>query len=274
VSNGTPPATDVRLVVGYDGSAPATRALDAAVNLLQGRAGGIDVVYVAHMPSMAALSAGAVTELETGFDDIERELRTRVREQLRGREERWEFERRQGIIAEELLATAKDTSDAHTDATVVIVVGSSSQVTHRVVGSVAVGLARHSPVPLIVVPYSRPCGRRHVSAQANIVLSSSGVPSAPMNVRWTSLCTRTVARPPSASQAMKLTCAKYGSNRSRLASGPGRELRRVARTRSRRRTATSTPRYRQRGELGAGHLESLQDVAVLCPWLVPYPEQP
>jgi nucleotide-binding universal stress UspA family protein len=152
VSNGTPPATDVRLVVGYDGSAPATRALDAAVNLLQGRAGGIDVVYVAHMPSMAALSAGAVTELETGFDDIERELRTRVREQLRGREERWEFERRQGISAEELLATAKDTSDAHTDATVVIVVGSSSQVTHRVVGSVAVGLARHSPVPLIVVP--------------------------------------------------------------------------------------------------------------------------
>lgn len=152
MSNGTPPATDVRLVVGYDGSAPATRALDAAVNLLQGRAGGIDIVYVAHMPSMAALSAGAVTELETGFDDIERELRTRVREQLRGREERWDFERRQGIITEELLATAKDISDAHTDATVVIVVGSSSQVTHRVVGSVAVGLARHSPVPLIVVP--------------------------------------------------------------------------------------------------------------------------
>jgi nucleotide-binding universal stress UspA family protein len=31
-------------------------------------------------------------------------------------------------------------------------VGSSSLVAHRVVGSVAVGLARHSPVPLIVVP--------------------------------------------------------------------------------------------------------------------------
>lgn len=43
-----------------------------------------------------------------------------------------------------------DISDAHTDATVVIVVGSSSQVSHRVVGSAAVGLARHSPVPLIV----------------------------------------------------------------------------------------------------------------------------
>ena len=37
-------------------------------------------------------------------------------------------------------------------ATLVIVVGSSSQVTHRVVGSAAVSLARHSPVPLVVVP--------------------------------------------------------------------------------------------------------------------------
>jgi nucleotide-binding universal stress UspA family protein len=152
VSTGTPPATDLRLVVGYDGSPPATRALDAAVNLLQGRAGSIEVVYVAHMPSMAALSAGAVTELETGFDDIEQELRAMVGEQLRGREERWGFERRQGLIAEELLAAAKGTGAAHTGATVVIVVGSSTLVTHRVVGSVAVGLARHSPVPLVVVP--------------------------------------------------------------------------------------------------------------------------
>jgi nucleotide-binding universal stress UspA family protein len=147
-----PPATDVRLMVGYDGSAPASRALDAAVNLLQGRAGSIEVVYVAHMPSMASLSPGAVTELETDFDDIGQELRTMVGERLRGREERWDFERRQGQIAEELLAAAKDTGAAHPGATVVIVVGSSSLATHRVIGSVAVSLARRSPVPLIVVP--------------------------------------------------------------------------------------------------------------------------
>ena len=148
----TPPATDLRLVVGFDGSPPAIRALDAAVNLLQGRTGGIDVVYVAHMPSLAALSPGAVSELEIDFDDIEQELRTMVGERLRDREERWGFERRQGLIAEELLAAARDTGAAHPDATVVVVVGSSSLVTHRVVGSVAVSLARHSPVPLVVVP--------------------------------------------------------------------------------------------------------------------------
>ncbi len=146
----TPHTTDLRLVVGYDGSPPASRALEAAVNLLQGRTGRIDVVYVAHLPSMAALSASAVAELETDFDDIEQELRTMAAEQLGERS--WDFERRQGLIAEELIAAAKDLGAAQPHATVVIVVGSSSLVTHRVVGSVAVSLARHSPVPLVVVP--------------------------------------------------------------------------------------------------------------------------
>jgi nucleotide-binding universal stress UspA family protein len=147
-----PPATDLRLVVGFDGSPPSTRALDAAVNLLRGRAGAIEVTYVAHLPSMAALSPGAIGEMETDFDDIERELRGMVGEQLAGREDRWVLERRQGLIVDELLAAAKDASAAHADGTVAIVVGSSSQVTHRVLGSVAVGLARHSPVPLVIVP--------------------------------------------------------------------------------------------------------------------------
>ena len=152
MSTPTPPATDLRLVVGYDGSPPASRALDAAVNLLQGRTGRIELVYVAHLPSMAALSPGAVSELEIDFDDVEQELRTMAAEQLRDRARDWGFERRQGLIAEELVAAAKDLGAANPHATVVIVVGSSSLVTHRVVGSVAVSLARHSPVPLIVVP--------------------------------------------------------------------------------------------------------------------------
>jgi nucleotide-binding universal stress UspA family protein len=152
MSTTSPPETDLRLVVGYDGSPPATRALDAAVRLLQGRTGRIDVVYVAHMTSMAALSPSAVSELETGFDDIEQELRTMAAEQLRGRAQNWDFQRREGLIAEELIAAARDLAAAHPHATVVIIVGSSSALSHRVVGSAAVSLARHSPVPLVVVP--------------------------------------------------------------------------------------------------------------------------
>jgi nucleotide-binding universal stress UspA family protein len=152
VTTTTPPATDLRLVVGYDGSPPSSRALGAAVNLLQGRTGRIELVYVAHLPSMAALSPGAVAELETDFDDVEQELRAMAGEQLSGRDQSWDFQRRQGLIAEELIAAAKELGAAHPQATVIILVGSSSLVAHRVVGSVAVSLARHSPVPLVVVP--------------------------------------------------------------------------------------------------------------------------
>jgi nucleotide-binding universal stress UspA family protein len=147
-----PPAANLYLVVGYDGSPPASRALDAAARLLHGRTGSIEVVYVAHLPSIDMLSAGAVAEMEVNFDDIARELLTAASEQLRGREERWRFERRQGLIPGELIAAAAGIRDAHPGDTVVIVVGSSSHAMHRVVGSVTVSLARRSPVPLVVVP--------------------------------------------------------------------------------------------------------------------------
>ena len=147
-----PPAGDLYLVVGYDGSPPAVRALDGAARLLYGRAGRVEVVYVAHLPGVDMLSAGAVAELEINFDDIALELRTAASEQLRGREERWRFDRRQGMITDELIAAATGILDAHPGDDVVIVVGSSSHALHRMVGSVAVSLARRSPVPLIVVP--------------------------------------------------------------------------------------------------------------------------
>jgi nucleotide-binding universal stress UspA family protein len=140
------------LVVGYDGSPPAMRALDATVRLLHGRAGSIEVVYVAHLPSIDMLSPGAIGEMEANFGDIAGELRTAASEQLRDREERWRFEWRQGLIPDELIAAAEAVRDAHPGDAVVIVVGSSSHAMHRMVGSVAVSLARRSPVPLVVVP--------------------------------------------------------------------------------------------------------------------------
>jgi nucleotide-binding universal stress UspA family protein len=147
-----PPTEFVHLAVGYDGSPPASRALDAAVRLLQGRTGRIEVVYVAHLSSLVMLSAGAIGEMEEDFDEVEQELRAQAAGQLRASGAAWEFERRQGIIADELIAAATATRDAHPGETVAIIVGSSSHATHRVVGSVAIGLARHSPVPLMIVP--------------------------------------------------------------------------------------------------------------------------
>ena len=147
------PTSFLHLVVGYDGSPPASRALDGAVRLLQGRTGSIDVVYVAHLSSLIMLSADAIAEMEQDFSEVEQELRAQAAKELQGRVEAWGFQRRQGMIPEELIAEATGLQEAGAPGTVVvIVVGSSSHASHRVVGSVAVSLARHSPVPVVIVP--------------------------------------------------------------------------------------------------------------------------
>ena len=98
------------------------------------------------------LSPGAIAEIENDFDEIEQQLRAQAADQLGASGAAWDFQRRQGIVADELIAAATAFRDADPDATVVIIVGSSSHVAHRVVGSVAVSLARHSPVPVVIVP--------------------------------------------------------------------------------------------------------------------------
>jgi nucleotide-binding universal stress UspA family protein len=147
-----PSTGNLYLVVGYDGSAPATRALDAAAGLLRGRTGSIEVVYVAHLTTVDMMSADAIAEMEVSFEEIARELQAQAGEQLRGREERWEFAHGQGRITDVLIKAAEKLRDAHPGDNIAIVVGSSSQAMHRVVGSVAVSLARHAPVPLVIVP--------------------------------------------------------------------------------------------------------------------------
>ncbi len=146
------PVADLYLVVGYDGSPPGNRALDTAVNLLRGRTGRIEVVYIAHLPGIDMLSADAVGQMEIDFDEIAGDLRAAAEKQLRGREDRWGFERRQGPIADELIAAATSIRDSHPGDSVAIVVGSSSHAMHRVIGSVAVILAHRAPVPTVIVP--------------------------------------------------------------------------------------------------------------------------
>ena len=56
-TGGSPPVRHLAVVVGYDGSEPARHALDLATDLLRDRVGTLEVVYVAHLPAGAALSA-------------------------------------------------------------------------------------------------------------------------------------------------------------------------------------------------------------------------
>jgi nucleotide-binding universal stress UspA family protein len=143
---------EAHLVVGFDGSPPAVRALDNAVRLLTVRPGRITAVWVAHLASTVSMSADAVAIVETDFDEVAAELRTAVAERLEGHTVPWDFEWRQGLIAHELIAAAEAIQAAEPDHVVVIVVGSSSSARHRMIGSAAVNLARHSPVPVMIVP--------------------------------------------------------------------------------------------------------------------------
>jgi nucleotide-binding universal stress UspA family protein len=144
--------SEAHLVVGFDGSPPATRALDAAVRLLTVRPGRVTVVWVAHLTGTVSLSADAVAIVESDFDEVALELRAAAAERLEGRGMQWDFQWRQGQIAHELIAAAESIHAARPDDVVGIVVGSSSSAMHRMVGSVAVSLAHHSPVPVMIVP--------------------------------------------------------------------------------------------------------------------------
>jgi nucleotide-binding universal stress UspA family protein len=148
----TPPVPAAHLVVGFDDSPPATRALAASVRVLTVRPGRITVLWVAHLTSTEELSADAVTVVESDFDQVAQELRAAAAKQLNASGVPWDFRWRQGLIARELIAEAESVHATGPDDVVVIVVGSSSSAMHRMVGSVAVNLARHSPVPVMIVP--------------------------------------------------------------------------------------------------------------------------
>ena len=149
----TPSVRELNLIVGYDGSPPAKRALDTSVRWLEVRPPGrITVVWVAHLSSAVELSADAVAIVESDFDQVAAELRTTVGERLADSHLPWDFQWRQGQIAAELIAVAESVQVARPDDVVIILVGSSSSAMHRIVGSIAVSLAHHSPVPVTVVP--------------------------------------------------------------------------------------------------------------------------
>ena len=156
VPAGTPgPVGSGRLlvIVGFDGSEPAYRALDAAMRLISDRVGIIEIVYVAHPSGGAGMSADAQIEIRKGFDAAEHDFAEAIRARMEGEEQRWRFQRRDGVIAHELLAAADELSrDYGDEATAVIVVGSAVQTYHHVVGSVPVSLVRHARYSIVVVP--------------------------------------------------------------------------------------------------------------------------
>src|ERR1700728_1711058 len=89
------------LVVGYDGTEPAKRALKAAAERLEDSPGRLEVVFVAHVPTTVAFAPQAAASVQEGLDTEEHQLVAQVEEVLRPTGVKWHFQRRNGEIAPE-----------------------------------------------------------------------------------------------------------------------------------------------------------------------------
>ena len=70
-----------------------------------------------------------------------------------GAAQQWHFQRRDGAVADQLIAAADELHLRHgADAAVVIVVGRSEHGYHHILGSVPQALERHDHYPVIVIP--------------------------------------------------------------------------------------------------------------------------
>jgi nucleotide-binding universal stress UspA family protein len=141
------------LVVGYDGTEPAQRALQSAANMLERSPGRLEAVFVAHMPAAAGFSAQSIPAYREGFDQETHDLETQIEEALASTEVKWHFQRRNGEVASELLAAgAAQLAGEGPETKVVLVVGGSAHKIDRYLNSTPTKVIRHDRFEVLVVP--------------------------------------------------------------------------------------------------------------------------
>jgi nucleotide-binding universal stress UspA family protein len=141
------------VVVGYDGSEPARRALERAADLLRHHEGELEVVYVAHAPAATELSSEALVQIQRNLDEEADALAAEVHARLDDGAVRWHFQRRDGAVVDQLQTIASEFEQRHPGtAEIVIVTGGSAHWYHHLAGSVGATLARHDRFPVVVVP--------------------------------------------------------------------------------------------------------------------------
>ena len=137
------------MVVGYEGSDPARRALAAAGRILGGREGWIEVVYVAPSAGGDHDSSGPAADVTDSLGAAPGDLHYEVRSVLEAQKQPWRLRSTSGAVAEELITAARAIArEGGPSRTVVVVVGSD----HRLAFSVPVTLARQSGFPVVIVP--------------------------------------------------------------------------------------------------------------------------
>jgi nucleotide-binding universal stress UspA family protein len=141
------------LVVGYDGTEPAERALRTAAEMLGDAPGRMEVVFVGHVPTTVAFSAQGVASVQEGLDEEEHDLAGRVEEVLQPTGIKWHFQRRNGEVALELLAASAEELDSEgPDGHLVLVLGGTSHKIDRYLNSTPAKVLRQDRFEVFVVP--------------------------------------------------------------------------------------------------------------------------
>ena len=144
------PAPAVSLVVGFDNSEPARRALSWTVRQAAAHAAVLRIVYADHVIVNSDLSGFAHAEMATAQDQEAAEVAGAAAEIAAGSGVPYTFERRPGAPADAILSSASAQAAAD-DSEPVIVVGRSGHAARHVLGSVPVRLLHHSPYPVLAV---------------------------------------------------------------------------------------------------------------------------
>ena len=149
---GPGPAQSVTLVVGFDDSQPARRALIWGADLLGTRPGTLHVIYADHALIDSDLSGFGRTAMEEDRDEKAASVAEAAKEIAAAAGTPYTFERRQESPADAILHAVGSYVTAGPASTPVIVTGRSHHVPHRVIGSVPVRLLHESPYPVLTIP--------------------------------------------------------------------------------------------------------------------------
>jgi nucleotide-binding universal stress UspA family protein len=151
------------LVVGFDNSEPARRALGWAARQLTPRLDflpttlpaapptTLHVVYSDHRAIDSDLSGFGHAEMEENRDAQAATVAAAAAEIMTAAGQPYTFERRPEPAADAIVAEASAQADAHGGAPV-IVVGRAGHTAHQILGSVPVRLLHHSPYPVLTIP--------------------------------------------------------------------------------------------------------------------------
>jgi nucleotide-binding universal stress UspA family protein len=145
-------AHSVTLVVGFDDSEPAQRALSWGADLLRKRPGVLHVIYADHALIDSDLSGFGRAEMDEDRDEKAARVADAAKDIAAAAGTPYTFERRQESPEAAILDAASIYAAAEPASTPIIVTGRSHHVPHRVIGSVPVRLLHESPYPVLTIP--------------------------------------------------------------------------------------------------------------------------